>query len=404
MKKNTTKVIKEANKYLVFQCILSYEPVTVEEIITRTSLSRPTVLEVIRNFQQEGLIVKGGYSQPTGGRPAELIHINKEAKYAVGIDFEFPNVRLAVANVKNEAVHGRNVSFELSDPAGLVLQRLLEEVECLIAESGVDRTKIAGIGMGISGTINRTQGKSLHIKRIKGWDHIDIRQVLEEKFGVPVYIKNDVDLLALIEKQKYLPPDTEDFAYIGIRSGIGSAIFYHNKPLSGIEGNAGYIGHTILNPEGPECACGNRGCLDAYSGEIAMNRRYRQLKAARAQGTGPDAENSYDTVSDFIRKAQEGDEDCVSILRQAAYYLGIGISNLVKTIEVETIVIGGCQNIKGTVFEEVVKTTIEQYLNDDMELYVKLHIGQLKEEEYPLGASSYVLEHFFEKPSLSLTV
>ena len=66
--------------------------------------------------------------------------------------------------------------------------------------------------------------------------------------------------------------------------------------------------------------------------------------------------------------------------------------------------IGGCQNIKGTVFEEVVKTTIEQYLNDDMELYVKLHIGQLKEEEYPLGASSYVLEHFFEKPSLSLTV
>lgn len=59
MKKNTTKVIKEANKYLVFQCILSYEPVTVEEIITRTSLSRPTVLEVIRNFQQEGLIVKG---------------------------------------------------------------------------------------------------------------------------------------------------------------------------------------------------------------------------------------------------------------------------------------------------------------------------------------------------------
>ena len=162
MKKNTTKVIKEANKYLVFQCILSYEPVTVEEIITRTSLSRPTVLEVIRNFQQEGLIVKGGYSQPTGGRPAELIHINKEAKYAVGIDFEFPNVRLAVANVKNEAVHGRNVSFELSDPADLVLQCLLEEVECLIAESGVDRTKIAGIGMGISGTINRTQGKSLH--------------------------------------------------------------------------------------------------------------------------------------------------------------------------------------------------------------------------------------------------
>ena len=66
--------------------------------------------------------------------------------------------------------------------------------------------------------------------------------------------------------------DNSDFVYIGIRSGIGSAYMYQNKLMDGVQGNAGYIGHTVLNAEGPMCVCGNRGCLDAYAGELALNR------------------------------------------------------------------------------------------------------------------------------------
>lgn len=402
MRKNTTKVLKEANKYLVMQCILTYEPVTVEAITARTSLSRPTVLEVIRDLMEEGYIVKEGYSQSTGGRPAELICINKDSRYAVGIDFEFPKVRIALANIKKEVVYGKNIKFTLSSDADCVLNRLLEELEELFDGCGVDREKIEGIGLGISGTINAAQGKSLHIKRIAGWDHIDIRKILEDKFKMPVYMKNDVHLLALVEKEKYLSCETGDFAYIGIRSGIGSAIFYHNRPLDGTAGNAGYIGHTILNVDGPACVCGNKGCLDAYSGEIAMNRQYREMKNL-APVTQGDGENYY-TVSDFIKKAQDGEQECIEILKQAAFYLGIAISNLIKMIEVETIIIGGCQNIKDTIFEEIVKTTIEKHLANDMELKVNFCIGELREEEYPLGACCYVFEHLFEKPSLSLAV
>lgn len=407
MKKNTTKVLKEANKYLVMQCVLAYEPITVEELIAKTSLSRPTVLEVIKNFLEEGYIVKNGYSQSTGGRPAELICINKESKYAIGIDFEFPKVRIAVANIKNEVVMNRTIKFTLSSEAAEVLEKLLYGIEELVREAEIPFDRIAGIGLGISGTINKTQGKSLHIKRIKGWDYIDIKGLLEERFQVPVYMKNDVHLLALVEKQKYLPAGIKDFAYIGIRSGIGSAIFCHNRPLDGISGNAGYIGHTILNADGPECVCGSRGCLDAYSGEIAMNKNYRKMKSGRINNEGAEErseEEKYYTVSDFIEMAQAGDEDCIELLEQSAHYLGIAISNLVKTIEVDTIIIGGCRNLNGSIFEKTVTQTMEEYLANDMELNVKLYIGQLKTEEYSLGASCYVFDHLFEKPHLSLAV
>lgn len=397
MKKNTAKVLKAANKYLVMQCIQTYEPVTTEEITTRTSLSRPTVLETLREFLEAGYIVKEGFSQFTGGRPAELICINKDSAYAVGIDFEFPKVRMAVSNMKKEIIVSREIKFHLDSRAEEVLHTLLSEVELLIESAGKPMEKIAGIGLGISGTIDRQEGKSLHIRRISGWDNINIRQIFENRFHVPVYMKNDVHLLALIEKEKYLSPETHNFIYIGIRSGIGSAIFTNNKPLAGHYGNAGYIGHTTLDVNGPQCVCGNRGCLDAYAGELALNRYYRKKK-------GKEDSEEYFTLRDFIEKAKAGDEDVASVLHTAAYYMGVSISNMLKTLEIETIIIGGCSNLEGSDYWETLQETVRQYLVHDMEINVDLRVGQLQKEEYPLGACCYVFEHLFAKPKLALSV
>lgn len=397
MKKNTTKVLKAANKYLVMQCIQTYEPVTTEEISSRTSLSRPTVLETIREFLEEGYIMKSGFSESTGGRPAELICINKDSAYAVGIDLEFPKVRMAVSNMKKEVIASREVKFHIDSEADEVLRKLLTEIELLIEEAGKPKEKIAGIGLGISGTIRRKEGKSLHIKRIKGWDYIDIKQILEERFQMPVYMKNDVHLLALIEKEKYLSSDTEDFIYIGIRSGIGSAIFCKNRPLDGNHGNAGYIGHTTLDVNGPECVCGNRGCLDAYAGELALNKFYRKK-------TNQEDTDEYYTLRDFIEKTKQGDCDSTEILQRAASYLGIAISNMLKTLEIETIIIGGCNNLDGSVYWDTLQETVKKYLVHDMEMNLDIRIGKLQKEEYPLGACCYVFEHMFAKPKLSLAV
>lgn len=397
MKKNTTKVLKAANKYLVMQCIQTYAPVTTEEITSRTSLSRPTVLEIIREFLEEGYIMKKGFSESTGGRPAELIHINKDSAYAVGIDLEFPKVRMAVSDMRKEIIASREVKFHIDCGAQEVLNRLLAEIELLIADAGKPKEKIAGIGLGISGTIRKNEGKSLHIKRIRGWDHIDMKQILEERFQMPVYMKNDVHLLALIEKEKYLPSETADFIYIGIRSGIGSAIFCKNRPLDGNHGNAGYIGHTTLDVNGPECVCGNHGCLDAYAGELALNKFYRRK-------TGTESTEEYYTLHDFIEKTKQGDTDSTEILKRAASYLGIAISNMLKTLEIETIIIGGCPNLDGSVYWDTLQETVKNYLVHDMEMHPDIRVGKLKKEDYPLGACCYVFEHMFAKPKLSLAV
>ena len=270
MKKNTTKVIKEANKYLVMQCIQAFEPVTLEKIAEKTLLSRPTILEIINSFKEEGIVVNGGFRESTGGRPPQLLCINGDSAYAIGIDFEFPTIRIALANAKREIVGRRKILFKIDTQAKEVLARMLRELEHLLEEFSSVRPRIVGIGVGICGTIRKTEGRSLHITRIRGWEHVELQRILQEKFHLPVYVNNDVHLLALVEKKKYMREDNSDFVYIGIRSGIGSAYMYQNKLMDGVQGNAGYIGHTVLNAEGPMCVCGNRGCLDAYAGELVL--------------------------------------------------------------------------------------------------------------------------------------
>ena len=223
MKKNTTKVIKEANKYLVMQCIQAFEPVTLEKIAEKTLLSRPTILEIINSFKEEGIVVNGGFRESTGGRPPQLLCINGDSAYAIGIDFEFPTIRIALANAKREIVGRRKILFKIDTQAEEVLARMLRELEHLLEEFSSVRSRIVGIGVGICGTIRKTEGRSLHITRIRGWEHVELQRILQEKFHLPVYVNNDVHLLALVEKKKYMREDNSDFVYIGIRSGIGSA-------------------------------------------------------------------------------------------------------------------------------------------------------------------------------------
>lgn len=134
MKKNTTKVIKEANKYLVMQCIQAFEPVTLEKIAEKTLLSRPTILEIINSFKEEGIVVNGGFRESTGGRPPQLLCINGDSAYAIGIDFEFPTIRIALANAKREIVGRRKILFKIDTQAKEVLARMLRELEHLLED------------------------------------------------------------------------------------------------------------------------------------------------------------------------------------------------------------------------------------------------------------------------------
>lgn len=162
MKKNTTKVIKEANQYLVMQCIQAFEPVTLEEIAEKTLLSRPTILEIINSFKEEGIVVNGGFRESTGGRPPQLLCINGDSAYAIGIDFEFPTIRIALANAKREIVGRRKILFQIDTQAEEVLARMLRELEHLLEEFSSVRPGSSGSVSGFAERFERQKADPAH--------------------------------------------------------------------------------------------------------------------------------------------------------------------------------------------------------------------------------------------------
>ncbi|KHL92323.1 hypothetical protein QW71_29870 [Paenibacillus sp. IHB B 3415] len=401
MEKNNTKILKLANKYLVLQCITTYEPVAVEDIVKRTNLSRPTVINSVKELTEENVIMKGGRAESTGGRTAALLTTNADAYYAVGADFEFPQVRMAIANLKGTILASRHFDYPLESSAEEIIRDLPERIHSFIQQSAVDMSKIEGLGLGIPGVVDVNSGSSKYIERIQGWRNVDIKKALEDKLGIPVYIRNDVHLMGLVEKRFYMPGQDEDFIYIGLRSGIGSAIFIDNDIYEGNNGNAGFIGHMILDVNGPRGFGGPKGCLNVFAGELSLIQKYKEAKALTDQ-LFP-AEEQGIRLEHLVQLAEEGDPVCREILTEAGKYIGTAIANMVEMFEIPNIIIGGCSNLEGSgLFMAIQETALE---------YLKYHIdnpvitaGRLLEEEYPLGGCYLVFDHIFHKPQLNLQV
>ena len=400
VKGNNIKILKEANKFLILQCIMKYAPVSTEDIVKRTSLSRPTVLNIIRELMEEDIVVKDGYSESSGGRAAALLGLSGQSHFAVGIDFEFPTIRMAITNMKGDIRAARILTYDKDIEQEVLLADLRGELESFIADSGISRELIDGVGVGLPGVIDTVNGISMNIERIRGWRHVDIQRELERCLQLPVYIQNDVHLMGLVEKRLYLGDEAPDFIYIGLRSGIGSIIYQNSHPMPGEKGNAGFIGHTTLDPKGPRCCCGSRGCLDVYAGKLAIAERYLEKRGAKENGV-PKDQPDFDRL---VQMAKEGDPLCAQVLSEAGFYLGIAIANLIKTLEISRVVIGGSPVLQGSVFLEAAESALRSYLTDNLGVKVSLHCGRLPEDKYALGGCFLVFDNLFSRPKLSLSM
>jgi N-acetylglucosamine repressor len=403
VKANHTRVVKEANKFLVLSCIREYEPISQEEIVMKTRLSRPTVINIVKELLEENLIEKSGYGESNGGRSPGLFRFNSQAYYALGIDFEFPIIRMAVSDLKGNIIHKMQWRFPLDVASTVVIESLLGNIAKLITDSKVEKQKIMGIGIGLPGIIDVQNGVSVSVERIHAWKNVPIQTIIEERFDIPVSIRNDVHLLALAEKNLNPTNHMDSFIYVGIRSGIGMSIIMNGSLYEGEKGNSGFLGHMTVNMNGAPCVCGNKGCLEAVAGELAMARKYSKLTGQEKKSSSEIAASEGVTIHRLSKLAKQGDAIAMRILEEAGIYMGIGIANVIKLFEISTIIIGPCTNQDEDVFINYIKNEVEDRTFENAKGRVSISSGKiLGEGLYPLGGCFLVIEQFYQEPKLQL--
>lgn len=378
MKKNNLSDVKKANRQLVYECIWSHKSVTMTDLAYVTHLSRPTITSLVQEMTADNLVIKSGYGTSNGGRNPVLYHANVNAAYAMGIDLEFPKVRMAISNLECENICFSVRIYPKDADKDQVLQLMKQQIDDLLLESGIDKNRLLGVGIGVPGVIDYKNNYSVFFKRINGWENVLIGDIIQEYIGKPVYICNDVNLISWAERKVAHLEDIKNMLYIIIRSGIGMAIWNDGSLMQGEMGNSGRIGHMTVDKNGLQCKCGNRGCLGLYTSEKSMIRMYGELTGKELKWAG-----------ELFPLAEAGDAAALQVFETCGRYLGTGIVNVANLFDISEVVLS-------TSFDSSYILKSAQYALDARKMNtirreVKVRKGLLQESSFGLGGCLLVL-------------
>ena len=230
-----------------------------------------------------------------------------------------------------------------------VIEQMIHAVEELINRHGLDAQSLLGIGIATQGSVDREGSVSLFNSFFNGWRNVPLKEICEERFGIPVHVMHDPVCIALAEQWNRRLTEKDDFAMIRLSYGIGMSYIVQGDPITGSDGIAGELGHMILNSNGPRCSCGNRGCMESYCSLRGLTHRileayqatHTDLPEEFRQMNDRDIQFMSNMVNWGAEEARRGNAVLVKIFDDAAYYLGVGVANIVSLFNPKYVILTG---------------------------------------------------------------
>jgi len=279
----------------------------------------------------------------------------------VGVDLGGTQVRAIVCDREGHILSRAATLTLAHEGRDAVIRRILDTI--IDAVGPRLWTEIAGIGVGAPGPLNPYSGVVVHAPNLPGWEDVPLRQIIAERFCVPVALGNDANLAALGEQRFGAGRGVDDLVYMTISTGIGGGIISGGELFLGHGGFAGEVGHQTILAGGPLCGCGNHGCLEALAAGPAIGRMGREAaeegrgEALLALAGGDVSRISARVVS---QAAAAGDATAIEIIRRAATYIGIGLANLANILNPELYVLGGGVTHAGPLPFDTIRETIRR--------------------------------------------
>jgi predicted NBD/HSP70 family sugar kinase len=321
--------IRNINRQIVLNYVRERAPISRAEIAQETALQRSTISLIVDELKAQGLIEEFE-GESTGGRPPTLLQLRAADAIAIGIDISTKNTIVATSDLAGRVLEKEEF---VTDPSlKVTFERIIDCARELI-EKGID---IEGIGISLPGLVDSETGTALFVPRFK-WRDWPVAEEVRLATGLPVKVDNDANAMALAELWFGRPEirEVRDFIMVLVEEGLGTGIVFDGQVYHGVVGAAGEFGHMIIGTNAPiACASGSRECWEAFASERAALARYVNL------GGSSDASPSL-TFAQIMDRALDGEKEAITALIETAHYLGIGISNLIKGLSPEAVIVGG---------------------------------------------------------------
>ncbi len=279
-----------------------------------------------------------GLPRETGrGRPPVALEVVPEGRYVIGIKISDENHSAVLTDFAGQMLADATLA---TAPTPKTLDALLEEIDALmdIVLKSADKSlaDISAVGIGLSGIVDHQSGTVAWSPLLSARE-VDIGTAFLARFGVPVHLDNDANVLTLAELWFGVGRSMSDFAVVTIEHGVGMGLVLDNRLFRGSRGMGLELGHTKVQLDGALCRCGQRGCLEAYLADYALAR-----EAATALHRNPrNLQSAHAMLDALFSQAKSGNEAARTIFRRAGRYLAVGLSNVIQLFDPELIILSG---------------------------------------------------------------
>jgi len=286
----------------------------------------------------------------------------------IGIDLGGTKILTSLADPEGRIISIVRIDTQAKLGPEKVIGNIINSISLAAKQAKIPLSRISKIGIGAPGPI---LGQAIVVSppNLPGWQNVNIKSILQRELKKKIYVENDANAAAFGEFSFGAGKGFKNLVYITLSTGIGGGIIIDGKVYTGSIGTAGEIGHMVIDPDGPKCGCGNRGCLESLAAGPAIAKMAGQKNALEAE-----------------LAARRGNKKAKNAIEKAAKYIGIGIANLNNILNPDIFVIGGGVSNMGRLLLDPVKHWAKQYSMDASRKSLIIVPAKLKNNAGVMGA------------------
>lgn len=382
---------KLTTKHLYFSGVLSST-----ELSVLIKKSIPLTNKIIEELLEEGWIEDTGFGPSSGGRRPSLYTIKSSMMYMVSVAMDQFVTRIALVDMQNKYVTGvEKFELPLHDNPG-ALKILTQKIDHFIQQSGTDRSKIIGIGIGMPGFVNAKEG--LNYTYIGSLGSESLSKQMSAELKLPVYIDNDSSLIALAELKFGGVGNKSNVMVINVGWGIGLGMILDGKLFRGYNGFAGEFSHIPLFQNNKLCGCGKSGCLETEASMTILVEKAREgLHTGKLSSLDAESFEKADLetgLEALIAATKKGDKFSIGLVSEAGYNIGRGAAILIHVLNPELIIISGRGSALGNILEIPVRQALIEHCIPRLGAHTKMQVSALGHDAELIGAAALVMENF----------
>jgi predicted NBD/HSP70 family sugar kinase/biotin operon repressor len=373
------EALRELNRLRVIDALRQRGTASRSEIARHTGLSRTTVTTLVNDLQARGLVVEQPLVEIQGrGRPPTLLRLDPSVGAVVGIHFDHRHLRVAVADLSSTVLAEQWQDLDVDRAAEEALDAAAELVAVVLAEAGIERSRVVGAGVALAGPVSRdgTVGSTVILP---GWEGLNAVDELTRRLELQVAVDNDANLGALAEVSFGAGRGMSDVIYLMVSSGVGAGIVIDGRLHRGVTGLAGEIGHVRVKPDGAVCRCGNRGCLETVASADAVLALLRPTH-------GQDL-----SVRGLVELLDGGDAAALRLVNDAGREIGRVVAGLCNVLSPSGVIVGGDLGVAAEALLTGIREALDRHVLPPVRAAIELEAGVLGERAEVLGALALVI-------------